>query len=349
MKTKWTIITAITAACVVTAVFGVSTMANASSAPLSESVNGTLQASGTSTGELTVTLDQVSRTLPLASTVWISLNGQKAQLSDLKPGDKLEIILNQKDQAAFIKATSAVAVPAGTAAPQQTAVPSPSAASAPATASAAATATPAPTPTAAPAASAPTADEPKMLDIKIEGPGFRLMMKHNPGQDGDNTRLLIKAEGSGTVHLKGKEAEEWIADLLQAAVFKDEASKQQLLQLVALQYGLEASKLKADVKVKWADQPLEKTAVTATPSAAASTASGTVPQPTPMVQPKDSGEDDDKRTEEDGGKSKPDGDRIKPEDHGKDAAKKPQGPGNGHAYGKEKDKEKDKDNKGKND
>ncbi|ULL13220.1 hypothetical protein DVH26_01235 [Paenibacillus sp. H1-7] len=44
---------------------------------------------------------------PISSTVWVYRNNQKSSLADLKAGDSLELILNNKDQAAYIKAFSA--------------------------------------------------------------------------------------------------------------------------------------------------------------------------------------------------------------------------------------------------
>lgn len=61
---------------------------------------------------------------PVSATVWVYRNMQKSAITDLKPGDQIDIILNSKDQAAYIKATGAQAAssspqtpePSGTAA-----------------------------------------------------------------------------------------------------------------------------------------------------------------------------------------------------------------------------------------
>ncbi|WP_282938315.1 hypothetical protein [Paenibacillus sp. RC67] len=44
---------------------------------------------------------------PVSATVWVYRNMQKSALTDMKPGDSVDMILNSKDQAAYIKATSA--------------------------------------------------------------------------------------------------------------------------------------------------------------------------------------------------------------------------------------------------
>ncbi|WP_079911134.1 hypothetical protein [Paenibacillus sp. 32352] len=44
---------------------------------------------------------------PVSAAVWVYRNMQKSALADLQPGDTVDIILNSKDQAAYIKAASA--------------------------------------------------------------------------------------------------------------------------------------------------------------------------------------------------------------------------------------------------
>lgn len=335
MKNKFSLVTIITAVCVVLAVFGVSTLAKASTAPLSSTVNGTLHSVSADQSEITVTVDQESRTVPLAQNEWVSRNGQKALLSDLKTGDKLEIILNNKNQAAFIKAASPDAAPAASAQPQQTAAPTPASTAPTATPSA----SPSPTPTSTPATASPGATpagtEPQMLDVKIDGPGFRLMLKHNPGQDGENYRLMIKVDGSGTVHLKGEEAGEWIRDLLSAVGFTGEASQAKLLQAIAQQFGLDESKLSIDLKVKWPDaQP----AATASPAPAAAPAAVQVElQKALKLEAKDDKLEVKVETQDD------DSGKSKPANQGKDDGKKQQG------KNKEKDSKENGKDKGKDD
>ena len=55
---------------------------------------------------VTINTNTGDQTIPLAKSVWVYRNDQKAQLADLKPGDQIELIVNSKQQAAYVKATS---------------------------------------------------------------------------------------------------------------------------------------------------------------------------------------------------------------------------------------------------
>jgi type IV secretory pathway VirJ component len=70
-----------------------------------------------------------TETVALAKSVWVYRNQQKANLTDLKAKDQLELILNGKLQAAYIKANSldaaASASPSPTPEPTMAATPTP--------------------------------------------------------------------------------------------------------------------------------------------------------------------------------------------------------------------------------
>jgi type IV secretory pathway VirJ component len=97
-----------------------------------------------------------TETVALAKSVWVYRNQQKAKLTDLKAKDQLELILNGKRQAAYIKANSMDAAASVTPSP----TPEPTIAATP-TPNPVATATPTPVPeatmTPAPATPAPSA------------------------------------------------------------------------------------------------------------------------------------------------------------------------------------------------
>ncbi|UUZ82352.1 hypothetical protein LJK88_49585 [Paenibacillus sp. P26] len=73
-----------------------------------------------------VTDGGTEKTYPLIADVWVYRNSKKAVLKDLKPGDTLDLILNSKNQVAYIKAsgvddTASVAAGTGTASQAQAA------------------------------------------------------------------------------------------------------------------------------------------------------------------------------------------------------------------------------------
>jgi hypothetical protein len=94
-------------ACLSITLIGYSVMAYANETPAnaSKEVNGIFAAlDGQSNIQIQTT--NGTETIALAKSVWVYRNQQKANLTDLKAKDQLELILNGKLQAAYIKAKS---------------------------------------------------------------------------------------------------------------------------------------------------------------------------------------------------------------------------------------------------
>ncbi|WP_052486881.1 hypothetical protein [Gordoniibacillus kamchatkensis] len=288
--------------------FAATSSGTASSASLTGSFKS-LSSDGT---HLIATTDKGEQTLTLAKSVWVYRDGHKAQLSDLKPGDRIEVIVNSKNQAAYIKAAaeqpSAPAPQPGTQSPQQTANPqAPAAAVQPAPPATVAPSATAPSAT-GPAATSPQATKPVAgldgLELKIDGEHFKLQIQPNHGPGGTRYELNLKPEGGAPVHLKGDEAAAWIKDLLGSVDISAADAQKQLLQAIADRFGVNAGKLHIQMN-------------------------GAVMQPSVSVpvQPQQAADDDhedDYDDDHDGGKSA---------DHSNPAIQKPESKqkhGNGH-------------------
>ncbi|MFC5451375.1 hypothetical protein [Paenibacillus aestuarii] len=227
--------------------------ATSSDAATSASVVGTFQSTSSDQTQVSISTTSGTQTISLAKSVWVYRNDQKAQLSDLKPGDQIELIMNSKQQAAYVKASSAEA-PAASPAPSATPVPSPSAVP---------TATPSATPAAQAAPASPTLGTTAAakddtvypglagIDLKIDGKHFKLQIKQVPGNGRTLYDLSIKPEGSGTVHLKGDEAAMWIKQLLAGVDLKSANAQQALLQELAEHYTLDTTQLNVQLKTNW--------------------------------------------------------------------------------------------------
>ncbi|MBA2943487.1 hypothetical protein HZF08_35020 [Paenibacillus sp. CGMCC 1.16610] len=225
---------------------------------ISTSVNGTFKSA--SSEAVTVTTDTGDQTLPLAKSVWVFKNDQKAQLADLHAGDQIELILNSKQQAAYVKASSSVA---------NEPTPSPTASAAPVepTQSPAATVVPTQTPTPTSAAPKPesstkpaSADKnsyPDLqgFDLNVDGKHFKLHIGQSKDDKGTTYDLSVKPEDSGMIHLKGEEAAQWIQNLLASIDLKSSDAEQKIAGLLAQHYNLDANKLNVHMKTKWQPQP----------------------------------------------------------------------------------------------
>jgi hypothetical protein len=73
----------------------------------SKEMTGVLAETPGEQGKLKFTNEAGPQELTLAKSAWVYRDQQKAVLTDLKVGDKLEVIVNTNKQAAFIKAYSA--------------------------------------------------------------------------------------------------------------------------------------------------------------------------------------------------------------------------------------------------
>ncbi len=211
----------------------------AASPSSSDAINGTLKAIAADHASLTITTAQGEQTVSLADSVWVYRNEAKADLSMLKPGDRVDVVLNNKAQAAYIKAQSAQY----TAPAPQTAMPTPSP-------------KPAPTATAPASSPLPGKQAPAMggeqfagIDLRINGPHFKLVIHQVPGNGQTQYELNLKAEHGGVVHLKGQEAADWIGLLLNPLDLQAPDARQKLLAEFASQYGLDAGKLHVQMKM----------------------------------------------------------------------------------------------------
>ncbi|MDU0206245.1 YusW family protein [Paenibacillus sp. MAH-36] len=221
---------------------------------ISTSVNGTFKSA--SSEAVTVTTATGDQTVPLAKSVWVFKNDQKAQLADLHTGDQIELILNSKQQAAYVKASSSVT---------NEPTPSPAASAAPVvpTQSPAATVVPTQTPTPTSAAPTPesstkpaTADKvnyPDLqgFDLNVDGKHFKLHIGQSKDDKGTTYDLSVKPEDSGMIHLKGEEAAQWIQNLLASIDLKSSDAEQKIAGLLAQHYNLDANKLNVHMKTKW--------------------------------------------------------------------------------------------------
>ncbi|MCY9692153.1 hypothetical protein [Paenibacillus alginolyticus] len=202
-----------------------------------------------------VTTNTGDQTIALAKSVWVYRNDQKAQLADLKPGDQIELIVNSKQQAAYVKATSTgagapvtEAVPATPVTPEPTTTPAPSATSGQPAAAVPNQPVPSTQPPSQNNEVYPNLED---IDLKVDGKHFKLHVTQTKGAKGTLYDLNIKPENSGTIHLKGDQAAAWIKMLLASIDLKSSNAEQALTQLLAEHYNLDASKLNVHLKTKW--------------------------------------------------------------------------------------------------
>jgi hypothetical protein len=213
---------------------------------------------------VTVNTNTGDQTIPLAKSVWVYRNDQKAQLTDLMPGDQIELIVNSKQQAAYVKATSTSAgtpvteaVPAAPVTPEPTVTPaSPGASEQPAAA----------VPNGPVSNTQPTSQQnnevyPNLedIDLKVDGKHFKLHITQTKGANGILYDLNVKPENSGTIHLKGDQAAAWIKMLLASVDLKSSNAEQALTQLLAEHYNLDATKLNIHMKTKWEQEQAPNT------------------------------------------------------------------------------------------
>lgn len=74
-------------------------------AEVSDQAQGALVGIAKGGKSVTILAQKTEKTYPLASNAWVYKDNRKAGLADLRPGDRVELILNSKQQAAYIKAT----------------------------------------------------------------------------------------------------------------------------------------------------------------------------------------------------------------------------------------------------
>jgi hypothetical protein len=170
-----------------------------------------------------------TETIPLAKSVWVYRDQEKANLTDLKVEDQVEVVLNAKMQAAYIKAssrgfTSPSVMPSPSTTPTATPSPTP----------AAPTATPLPSPSDIPVVQTevnpPSTQAPqqqvdseeelwKKLQIQAKGDGLNLYVNEEL-----KAKVKIYTDQQGIIYLDGQTAKVFIQNIL-AQEYKQNFSK----------------------------------------------------------------------------------------------------------------------------
>lgn len=231
--------------------------ATSSSVATSTAIQGKLSA--LTADSITLHTDTGDQTVPLASSVWVYLNDEKAQLSDLKTGSAIEVILNNKKQAAYVKGSSESSIATESAQPVS---PVPSESPVPDLAA------PSPTvgPTASPtkvenkpeASSSGSRSDLKDVDISVDGQHFNFHLKQTKGAQGSQYDLSIQSPHAGRIHLTGSQAQAWISKLLGSVDLSAPGAQETVSQQLAKQYNLEAGKLNVHLNVHSDDKENDK-------------------------------------------------------------------------------------------
>ncbi|NOU67578.1 hypothetical protein GC096_26405 [Paenibacillus sp. LMG 31461] len=231
--------------------------ATSSSETTSTSIQGKLTT--LTADSITLHTDTGDQTVPLASSVWVYLNDEKAQLSDLKTGSEIEVILNNKKQAAYVKGSSETAIATESAQPVS---PVPSVSPVPDLAAPSPTVGPTATPTkvenkpeASPSGSR---SDLKDVDISVDGQHFNFHLKQTKGAQGSQYDLSIQSPQAGRIHLTGSQAQAWISKLLGSVDLSAPGARETVSQQLAKQYNLEAGKLNVHLNVHADDKEDDK-------------------------------------------------------------------------------------------
>jgi hypothetical protein len=227
--------------CAVVVAFGVSSLAGVSKADeASSTVSGTVKSIDAAQGSITVTTgDGTEKTVVLSKTVWVFLDNHKAQISDIGPSFQVELILNTKHQAGYIKALSHAdaskqestvatsqtqAAASSQASQNQSATQNQANAAQPTAPQAQSQATAQASAPASPSTAVPW----DQLKIKIEGDGFKLDIFDKGDHNNGTSMIKMKPKGRDGFFLKGDDAEHWIRTLLAGIDLKAPNAKQQI-------------------------------------------------------------------------------------------------------------------------
>lgn len=250
--------------CAAVVTFGVSSLAGVSNADeASATVTGTVKTIDAASDNVTVTTDDGSvKTVPISKTVWVFLDNHKAQISDIGTGFKVELILNGKKQAGYIKAISITVnvKPDSNTAPAPSAAAAPNAAQSPAAVtqspaaapqSPAAAAQPQASTTSAPSPVAAAAGAPwESLHLKIEGNGFKMDIFDKGDHNNGTSMIKMKPKGRDGFFLKGDEAEHWIRTLLAGVDLKAPNAQQQITAAFQNWFELNGITLNVNIDIK---------------------------------------------------------------------------------------------------
>lgn len=321
-KILWLLVTCLGVGLISYAILGFDS--NTVSAELSQQAQGSFVRAEDNGKKLVVSMDGKETVYPISTNVWVYRNMQKSDLAQLKAGDKLEIILNSKDQAAYIKATvpeaqagqkaqadapSAAgtqpvqpAEQAGsTTTPAQPAPASSNGAAAaaagvttstpPGTSGTASGANPSATGNTAGAAKAANWDK---LSFAWKSRELMLEVKLGTGAKEDN-ELYLKRSDRSVIHLKGEAAAAMAQLFLKGLPADRNAYENTLKQNIAAEFQVKDTSPEWKMDVKWKE---------ASPTAPASPAQASQPDPAGKAKGQDKDHDDAKEKEKDKGKGK---------------------------------------------
>ncbi|MFD0682060.1 MULTISPECIES: hypothetical protein [unclassified Paenibacillus] len=282
-KTTWIIISCLFVGLVAYGVMGFSD--SSASAEISKETKGSFVRLEDGAKKLVVTVDGKETAYTLSATAWVYRNMHKSTLAELQPGDTLDLILNSKEQAAYIKASSpqtAAAQTEGGRAPGE----AQSSASVPITAAtvsdeglaavdpavegkAAGPQLPAQsTDSGASGAAAQGSDKPKgpagvasqsqppsvsqlgvgsieKLSLEWKSRDLKLRIKLDSSAPGKSTDLYVQTKENAVIHLTGASADAFIGMLLKGLPTQRQAFEQALKQRIAGEFHV------SDTKPEW--------------------------------------------------------------------------------------------------
>ncbi|MFH5186800.1 hypothetical protein ACHHV8_31760 [Paenibacillus sp. TAB 01] len=254
------------------------------SAELSQQTQGTFVRLDDNGKKLVVSMGGSETAFPASSTVWVYRNMQKSDMSQLKAGDSLDIILNSKDQAAYVKAISPeVKASPAPAAAEGTAAETAAEPQTPAEGAAAPLAGPSLPPVVSAEAEAPASSSagsvaaagksvapaepgnaPKASDSGWEKLSFEwksrdlvLEVKQEAADPSKGSELYLKRNDRSVVHLNGEAAAAMIQLFLKGLPADHAAFEKALKQKIAAEFQLKdvSPEWKLDVKWKEASSP----------------------------------------------------------------------------------------------
>ncbi|SFL93904.1 hypothetical protein SAMN03159341_11266 [Paenibacillus sp. 1_12] len=257
------------------------------SAEVSQETKGNFVRLETGGKKLVVTVGGNETVYPLSSTVWVYRNMEKSAVEQLQAGDGLEIILNGKEQAAYIKATSqqfaasqssagttgtagavtgvdgsAGVVPppaAESTVPPNVAVNPDSSSGAISTVAGATSGSLTPSVVDAMKGPANTAGTSKdneasldKLSIEWKSRGLSLRVKHQGGEpSGKANDVMIQGKDLSGIHLTGTSAEAFIQQLVKGLPQQQPAFEVLLKKKIAEQFQVKDDKVDWKLEVKW--------------------------------------------------------------------------------------------------
>lgn len=198
-----------------------------------------------------ITTQTGNETLPLAKWVWVYRNQNSASITDLANQDVVELILNSKDQVAYIKAISAneqqelVQDIANGAAPDQ---------EQPSEKQQAEDSTTDASPILGASSNSDAEDvakaELEQIKIDIQDPNVKIKVDLMPEHPQHPATIKINTKGQASIHLSGTEAEQFIQELLGEITPKALENKELLVEKFVSLFHLNLNKLKVHILVK---------------------------------------------------------------------------------------------------